>query len=81
MPFPYKKVLMLGASSGIGKAMASRLIKEGCTVIVVGRRKQNLVDFVHEHGNDKSEAVPFDITGIEKIPNFVIKSRIPAVPL
>ncbi len=73
MPFPYKKVLVIGATSGIGKAMASRLVKEGSTVIVVGRRKQNLEEFVHEHGKDKASAVPFDITETEKIPNFVTK--------
>lgn len=50
MSFPYKKVLVIGATSVIGNAMAARLIQEGSTVIVVGRRKQNLVDFVHEHG-------------------------------
>ena len=73
MPFQYKKVLVLGATSGIGRALASRLVKEGSSVIVVGRRKENLVEFVHEHGKDKSSAVPFDITELEKIPNFVTK--------
>ena len=73
MPFQYKKVLVLGATSGIGKAIASRLVKEGSFVVVVGRRKENLVEFVHEHGKDKSSAVPFDITELEKIPNFVTK--------
>lgn len=73
MPFSYKKVLVIGATSGIGRAMASRLVHEGSTVIVVGRRKQRLVDFVHEHGKDKASAVPFDITEVEKIPHFVTK--------
>ena len=36
MPFQYKKVLVLGATSGIGRAMASRLVQEGSYVIVVG---------------------------------------------
>jgi len=71
MPFPYKKVLVIGATSGIGEAMASRLVQEGSSVIVVGRRKENLESFVHKHGNDKSSAVSFDITELEKIPNFV----------
>ncbi len=73
MSFPYKKVLVIGATSGIGRAMASRLVQEGSTVIVVGRRKENLEEFVHEHGKDKASAVPFDITETKKIPNFVIK--------
>ncbi|KAL9066976.1 MAG: hypothetical protein Q9161_007220 [Pseudevernia consocians] len=73
MPFQYKKVLVIGATSGIGKALASRLVQEGSSVIVVGRRKENLEAFVHEHGKDKASAVPFDITELDKIPNFVTK--------
>lgn len=73
MPFPYKKILVIGATSGIGQALASRLVKEGSSVIVVGRRKENLEEFVHEHGKEKSSAVPFDLTELEKIPNFVTK--------
>ena len=73
MPFPYKKVLVIGATSGIGAALASKLVEEGSYVIAVGRRKENLEDFVHQHGKDKSSAVPFDITELEKIPNFATK--------
>ena len=76
MPFPYKKVLVIGATSGIGEALASRLVHEGSYVMVSGRRKENLEAFVHQHGKDKSSAVPFDITETEKIPNFVTKSAI-----
>ena len=73
MPFPYRKVLVIGATSGIGEAMASRFVQEGSYVIVVGRRKDRLEEFVHKHGKDKSSAVTFDITEFEKIPNFVTK--------
>ena len=80
MPFPYKKILVIGATSGIGEALASRFVKEGSSVIVVGRRKEKLVEFVHQHGNDKSSAVPFDITELDKIPAFVTKSAEPFHP-
>ena len=73
MPFIYKKVLVIGATSGIGEALASRFVQEGSTVIVSGRRKENLEAFVHRHGKDKASAVPFDITEIEKIPAFATK--------
>lgn len=73
MPFPYKKVLVIGATSGIGAALADRMVKDGANVIAVGRRKAALEDFVHKHGRDNSSAVPFDITELEKIPNFVTK--------
>ena len=73
MPFQYKRILVIGATSGIGKALASRFVQEGSFVIVVGRRKENLEAFVHEHGKDKASAVPFDVTELDKIPNFVTK--------
>lgn len=73
MPFPYKRVLVIGATSGIGEALAARFIKEGASVIAVGRRKENLEAFVHKHGKDKATAIPFDITELEKVPNFVTK--------
>ncbi|KAL8720295.1 MAG: hypothetical protein Q9225_002833 [Loekoesia sp. 1 TL-2023] len=70
MPSPYKRALIIGATSGIGEALASRFIEEGANVIVVGRRKENLEGFVHKHGKDKATAIPFDITEMDKIPNF-----------
>lgn len=73
MPFPYKRVLVIGATSGIGEALAVKLIEEGSSVIVVGRRKDKLAEFVNKHGNEKATAVPFDITQMDKIPNFVTK--------
>ena len=73
MPFPYRRALIIGASSGIGEALATRLVQEGSKVIVTGRRKENLAGFVHENGKENATAVPFDITETEKIPNFVNK--------
>ncbi|KAL8991955.1 MAG: hypothetical protein Q9169_007499 [Polycauliona sp. 2 TL-2023] len=70
MPFPYKRVLVIGATSGIGEALADRIIEEGANVIAVGRRKEKLEAFVHKHGKDRATAIPFDITELEKIPNF-----------
>ncbi|KAI1614192.1 hypothetical protein EDD37DRAFT_682945 [Exophiala viscosa] len=71
MPSPYRKVLVIGATSGIGKALAERLIQEGSFVIAVGRRRENLEALVQQHGHDKCQAVPFDITKLESIPHFV----------
>ena len=73
MSFQYKKILVIGATSGIGEALASRFVKQGSSVIVVGRRKDKLEQFVHEHGAENASAVPFDITELQKIPNFVTK--------
>ncbi len=50
MPFPYKHVLMIGATSGIGVSMADRLVKEGSKVIAVGRQQDRLDHFVQNNG-------------------------------
>ncbi|MCJ1250721.1 hypothetical protein MMC30_007949 [Trapelia coarctata] len=71
MPFQYKRILLIGATSGIGEALGDRFVQEGSSVIAVGRRKEKLEEFVHRHGKDKASAVPFDITELDKIPNFV----------
>jgi len=71
MSLPYNKVLIIGATSGIGLAYAEKVVQDGKNVIVVGRRKENLDDFVAKHGKDKADAVVFDITKLQDIPKFV----------
>ena len=38
MAFPYNHFLVIGATAGIGRAMASKLIQTGAKVTLVGRR-------------------------------------------
>lgn len=72
MPFHYKKILVIGATSGIGQGLAEKFVQEGSSVIVVGRRKENLDAIVSKH-NGKASAVQFDITNLEEIPSFAAK--------
>ncbi|OTA92381.1 hypothetical protein M434DRAFT_387393 [Hypoxylon sp. CO27-5] len=53
MPFPYKTVLVTGATSGIGWAMTERLINAGIFVIAVGRQKDRLDELVAKYGSEK----------------------------
>ncbi|CAG2007470.1 unnamed protein product [Fusarium graminearum] len=74
----YKKALVIGATSGIGAALASKLVKNGTKVVVVGRRWKRLQEFVKTHGSDVSSAITFDITNLAGIKGFardVIKSN------
>jgi len=73
MSFPYRHILMIGATSGIGSAMANRFVREGSKVIAVGRRQDKLDDFVRRHGQDKASAVRFDITDSKNMDSFVHK--------
>ena len=71
MPFQYKTVLLVGATAGIGAAMADRLVEEGSKVIAVGRRQDRLDAFVNKHGKDKASSAVFDISDRSSIDKFV----------
>lgn len=73
MPFDYKTTLVIGATSGIGWALAAKMVKNGINVIAVGRRKEKLDDFAKQYGNASKasvDTVVFDITKLEEIPAF-----------
>lgn len=72
MSFPYKCVLMIGATSGIGLGMAEKLIREGSKVIAVGRRQNRVDDFVHKHGS-KADGFAYDINDSQNLNTFVQK--------
>ncbi|KAH8896485.1 NAD(P)-binding protein [Thozetella sp. PMI_491] len=67
MPFPYKNVLVTGATSGIGRALAERMIANGIFVIAVGRRQDRLDELVAKHGSDKVAAEAFDISNLDAL--------------
>ncbi|KAJ5769332.1 hypothetical protein N7520_003891 [Penicillium odoratum] len=52
MFFGYNKILIIGATSGIGKALADKLI-------VSGRRQENLDKLVQKYGSDQGCSAPF----------------------
>ncbi|KAK6502908.1 hypothetical protein TWF481_007949 [Arthrobotrys musiformis] len=68
--FNYKKVLIVGATSGIGQALAERFIKEGIQVVITGRREDRLKAFTEQNGGSYEV---FDITKLQEIPKFVEK--------
>ena len=55
-----RRVWLLGASSGIGRATASALHAQGAQVILSARNAQSLADFVAEHPG--SRALALDVT-------------------
>ncbi|PLB54530.1 oxidoreductase [Aspergillus steynii IBT 23096] len=81
MSFPYQHFLLIGATSGIGAAMADRLIANGAKVTAVGRRQDRLDAFVQKHGAEKASAVAFDISKTEQIAGFVadVTARFPSI--
>ncbi|KAH6633047.1 short-chain dehydrogenase/ reductase-like protein [Boeremia exigua] len=71
MSLKYHKVLVLGATSGIGWALAEKIVQDGKSVVIVGRRQEKLDEFANKYGKDKVSTKAFDITELEKIPKFV----------
>ena len=59
---------ILGASSGIGRATAEALHKQGARVIVSARQSAALQDFVREHPD--CLALPLDVTDAEALGLF-----------
>lgn len=74
MPFSYKKVLVIGATSGIGKALATKLVENGTHIIISGRRKENLDTFIEQHGADKVKSKVFDIMKLDQVSNPYLES-------
>jgi NADP-dependent 3-hydroxy acid dehydrogenase YdfG len=73
MSFKYKKILVIGATSGIGKGLAEAFLSRDIQIIASGRRADRLNQFVQQHGDNKVSAIPFDITKLKEIPEFVKK--------
>lgn len=71
MPFPYKRVLLVGATAGIGAAMADKLIQQGAKVIAVGRRQDRLDAFVQKHGPERASSIAYDITNTAGLDDFI----------
>ena len=73
MAFPHKKALLVGATSGIGHTLAARLVKEGCQVVVSGRRQERLDEFVKTHGSASASAMKVDLSDLDTLPGFAAR--------
>lgn len=73
MAFPYKCVLVTGATAGIGFALAEKIINNGSFVIAVGRRQDRLDRLVQKHGNDKVAAECFDVGEIANLEKWTAR--------
>lgn len=62
-----KTALVTGAGSGLGRAIAITLAKEGFTVVLTGRREEKLREVEKEIENGRAIVLPADVTNEQSV--------------
>ena len=72
-----KVAIVTGAGSGIGKAVALALLKEGYRVVLAGRREQPLEQAIAEFGgpDDAALAVPTDVSNPASVAELFARTK------
>ena len=70
-----KKVMVTGASSGIGRATAERFLSDGATVALVGRRESALREVASSHsGPGNAVIIPADLSDEKQTEACVVQA-------
>lgn len=69
-----KVVVITGASSGIGKALAEKYAEEGWNVVIAARREDRLAELTNKLGNENVLAVKTDVTQEAECRNLIGKA-------
>jgi NAD(P)-dependent dehydrogenase (short-subunit alcohol dehydrogenase family) len=71
-----KVAVVTGAGTGIGRAVALALMREGYAGVLAGRRKEKLEETAHEVGSTaKSLIVPTDVSDPQSIKSLFAKTK------
>ena len=65
-----KKVIIIGATSGIGRALTENYLQEGCRVGITGRR-EHLLNEIRQQEPDRIFTAVMDVTNREEAPNIL----------
>lgn len=68
MGVSFQRAVVVGASSGIGEAIARRLVKEGATVVLVGRRREELERVAGSLPKGKAHVLEHDVRAFQSVP-------------
>lgn len=66
-----RKVLVTGATGGIGKAIAVAIHQQGATICITGRNVANLEALKSELGNTRVEIIPSDLSDMAQVEALV----------
>jgi len=70
-----KVAVVTGAGTGIGRAVALALLREGYGVALVGRRIEPLNEVARESGTDRALPVPTDVSNPESVAALFAKVK------
>ena len=62
MKYPLRSVIVVGATSGIGRAVVEKLAKEGVRVGIAGRREDRLLELQRRFGTERISYRIMDVT-------------------
>ena len=62
MKYPLRSVIIIGATSGIGRAVTERLVAEGARVGIAGRREDRLKEIQEQLGAERVSYRVIDVT-------------------
>ena len=69
MEFNQKKIIISGASGGIGGAIVKKLYDQGASILATGTREEKLQELQKKY--EKIKILKFDISNHEKIEEFI----------
>ena len=62
MKYPLRSVIIIGATSGIGRAVVERLANEGVRIGIAGRREERLKELLPRFGDERIKYCVMDVT-------------------
>jgi len=72
-----KRILITGASSGIGYALAEELAKQQCRLILVSRNEEKLkqLEGICKKSGSQAVSLPFDLSNVDRIPDLAKQAQ------
>ena len=76
-----KWYIVTGASSGIGRSIATTLLNRGKNVVLTSRTVSKLEDTVRDYTNDRYRIIPWDLSDLSSLNDYAktVKSQVGAI--